>query len=129
MSARLEYDPFKEDVFSTGLIVLQMMLMCCQRELEEIRASPELLFKVIKSKFVSRKVREAAEAGVLRSPQPKFNEGGEFTLRNTFDSLSFNVGSSFDFGKNLSPRGRNESQHRRYSDNLLCLVLTMLQFS
>ena len=129
VSTHLEYNPFKEDVFSVGLVVLQMMLMCCQRELEEIRASPELLFKVIKNKFVSRKVREAAEAGILRSPQPKFQEGAEFTLRNTFDGLSFNMGSSFDFGKNLSPRGRNENSHRRYSDNLLCLVLTMLQFS
>ena len=33
---QINYDPFKEDVYSLGLIGLQMMLMCGQREIEEI---------------------------------------------------------------------------------------------
>ena len=30
------YDSIKEDVFSCGLVILQMMLMCSQQEIQEI---------------------------------------------------------------------------------------------
>lgn len=50
--AQLIYDPFKEDVFSIGLIILQMMLMCGQKEIEEFRGCNELMTQVVLGKFM-----------------------------------------------------------------------------
>lgn len=46
-----EYNPFKEDVYSLGLIIFQMMLMCGQREVQDLRKSRDQLRQTVLSKF------------------------------------------------------------------------------
>jgi hypothetical protein len=50
------YNPFREDVFSVGIVVLQMMMMFDQADIESLRKSKNFsIGKVIESKFINKK--------------------------------------------------------------------------
>lgn len=50
----INYNPYKEDVYSMGLIILQTMLLCSQKEIQDIRESKQLLVTVIIEKFLDQ---------------------------------------------------------------------------
>ena len=52
ISQQMTYDPYKEDVFSLGLIILQLMLICNQRDIEAIGNDPDTLKQVIVQNFL-----------------------------------------------------------------------------
>lgn len=50
------YSPYREDVFSVGIVILQMMLMYDQQDIEEIRRQPNFFMgKIVEAKFVNKR--------------------------------------------------------------------------
>ena len=122
VTLQLSYDPFKEDVYSCGLLILQMMLMCNQKDLEEISKDSELLKAIIVQKFVSLPELSSSsptKASSKKTPLKRYNTA---LSRKTLDNAYYSGG-----GQKSPLKPKASQQFERYSQNLICLILTMLQ--